>query len=58
MKRSDLSMSYHPDKKLLCGLCLLKLGGRDYLKVAMTEPWLNRGLSDLAAGAHRESDLF
>jgi len=26
-------MSYHPDKKLLCGLCLLKLGGRDYLKV-------------------------
>jgi hypothetical protein len=26
-------MSYHEDKKYLCGLCLLKLGGRDYLKI-------------------------
>ena len=26
-------MSYHDDKKYLCGLCLLKLGGRDYLKI-------------------------
>lgn len=26
-------MSYHPDKQYLCGLCLLKLGGRDYRKI-------------------------
>jgi hypothetical protein len=26
-------MSYHPNKMHLCGLCLLKLGGRDYRKI-------------------------
>jgi hypothetical protein len=26
-------MSYHPYAKYLCGLCLLKLGGRDYRKI-------------------------